>query len=127
YLQAISHALEERGRATLDRRWTLCPAGGIDKIPSFVRLFSATDLDVAALTDFSREDRRRLEALRQMRLLEDDRLLTVATALEMEEADTEDLFDPESFACLLNECFSLSPPDELSAASLDYRNGPRLV
>jgi len=127
YLQAMSHALGERGRPTLDRRWTLCPAGGIDKIPSFVRLFSATDLDIAALTDFSREDRRRLEALRQMKLLEDDRLLTVATALDMEEADTEDVFDPETFAMLLNECFSLPQSERLNAETLSYDNGPRLL
>ena len=36
YLQALSSALEARGRTKLDSRWTMCPAGGIDRIMPFV-------------------------------------------------------------------------------------------
>jgi predicted ATPase len=32
YIQALSDALRSRGRMGLDPRWTMCPAGGIDKI-----------------------------------------------------------------------------------------------
>ena len=39
YLQAFSDALKRRGREPLDQRWTLCPAGSIDKIQPFVSLF----------------------------------------------------------------------------------------
>jgi predicted ATP-dependent endonuclease of OLD family len=36
YLEAWSSALIRRGKIGVDRRWTLCPAGGIDKIQPFV-------------------------------------------------------------------------------------------
>ena len=36
YLQALSTALKARGRTALDSRWTICPAGGIDRIMPFV-------------------------------------------------------------------------------------------
>lgn len=127
YLQAFSNALTRLGRTSLDRRWTLCPAGGIDKIQSFVRLFSATDLEIAALTDYSMSDRRKLDAIRQARLLEDDRLLTVASALEVDEADTEDLFAPTTFAELLNSTFDLSGESVVTVADLDRANGSRLL
>ena len=40
FLKALSEQLRHRERVHLDRRWTICPAGGIDKIQSFVSLFS---------------------------------------------------------------------------------------
>jgi hypothetical protein len=39
YLQAFSNALKALGRKHLDPRWTLCPAGGVDKVWAFVSLF----------------------------------------------------------------------------------------
>jgi hypothetical protein len=65
YLNALSAELGRRGRTTLDPRWTICPAGGIDKIQSFVGLFSGQSLHVAALTDFARGDRKKHENLRK--------------------------------------------------------------
>jgi len=53
YLQALSKALESRQRTSLDARWTLCPAGGMDKIMPFVSLFSGKHLRIVALTDFA--------------------------------------------------------------------------
>ncbi|MCP5916416.1 hypothetical protein NL317_30810, partial [Klebsiella pneumoniae] len=44
YIQALSDALKRRGRTGLDTRWTLCPAGGIDKIRPFVAMFSGNAL-----------------------------------------------------------------------------------
>lgn len=122
YLYAWSSALQRRGKAGLDRRWTICPAGGIDKIQPFVALFAGQKLDIAALTDYAKSDRKKLESLRQNRVLENGKLLTFATILGLEEADIEDVFAPSLYASILNHAFGLDSSqrlttDELEAAS----------
>ena len=119
YLQALSSALGRRGRTQLDRRWTICPAGGIDKIQSFVGLFAGAKLDIAALTDYSRADKRKLESLRQMGILDSDRIVTVADILNLDEADIEDIFDTDLFLPVINEAFALPTSQQLDAAKLD--------
>ncbi len=64
YLQALSDALRRRGRTGLDARWTLCPAGGIDKIRPFVSLFKGNHLEVAVLSDMAIGARSRKSASR---------------------------------------------------------------
>ncbi len=107
YLQAWSSALARRGKSGLDRRWTVCPAGGIDKIQPFVALFSGQKLDIAVLSDYAKSDRKKMESLRHNKVLEGDRLLTFATILGLEEADIEDVFSPLLYASLLNQAFGL--------------------
>lgn len=119
YLYAWSSALQRRGKAGLDRRWTICPAGGIDKIQPFVALFSGQKLDIAALTDYARGDKRKLESLRQNRVLENERLLTFATILGLEEADIEDVFAPSLYASILNDAFGLDSSQRLTTEKLE--------
>jgi energy-coupling factor transporter ATP-binding protein EcfA2 len=107
YLQAWSSALKRLGESGLDRRWTICPAGGIDRIQPFVALFSGQKLEIAALTDFAKGDRRKLDVLRQNKVLETDRLLTFASVLGLDEADIEDVFAPGLYASILNQAFNL--------------------
>jgi predicted ATP-dependent endonuclease of OLD family len=118
YLHAWSSALVRRGRPGLDRRWTICPAGGIDKIQPFVALFSGQKLDIAALTDYAKSDRKKLESLRQNKVMEGDRLLTFATVLGVEEADIEDVFSPVVYAEILNQAFKLAGTEQATAQRL---------
>lgn len=118
YLNALSAELGRRGRTTLDSRWTICPAGGIDKIQSFIGLFSGQNLHVAALTDFAKGDRKKHENLQRSCLMQGDRLKTFATALELEEADVEDIFSPETYAALINAAFDLRVEEQANTDSL---------
>jgi energy-coupling factor transporter ATP-binding protein EcfA2 len=130
FLQAWSSALGKHGKPRLDPRWTLCPAGGIDKIQSFVSLFSGSaKLDITALTDFSRSDKRKLDALRQANLLADGRLLDFATLLTRDEADAEDVFAPELYVRIVNEAFVLPRAQHITVAQLTVALPPttRLV
>lgn len=108
YLQALSSALERRKRIKLDPRWTLCPAGGIDKIQGFVALFAAAKLNTAALTDYAKTDKRKLEALKRSQILDSDRILTFAALLGVEEADVEDVFMPPLFCAIVNDAYNLT-------------------
>ncbi len=119
FLQAWSSALRRRGKAGLDNRWTLCPAGGIDKIQPFVGLFAGAKLNIAVLTDFTKADRRRFDGLRQNKILENDRLLTFATILGLEEADVEDVFTSELYISVVNQAYNLPARHQLSLKKVE--------
>lgn len=122
YLQTLSQALRKRGREGIDRRWTLCPSGGIDKIAPFVRLFGGNHIDIAVLSDVANSDKKKIEAVKKEQILKAGRFFTAADFVGQQEADVEDLFDPELFAEILNGAYK--PPadkkvtkDSLLAAS----------
>ena len=65
YLTWFSHELQRRSRTPLDLHWTISPAGGLDKVNSFVTLFSGNTLHVAVLTDFHEGDKKKVRTLRE--------------------------------------------------------------
>jgi hypothetical protein len=119
FLKALSEQLRRRGRASLDRRWTICPAGGIDKIQSFVSLFSGANLDIAVVTDFARSDQKKIDALRRSKIIRDGRLMTFAEILGVPEADVEDVFDQDLYLSIVNQAFELTGGDKLTVAKLE--------
>jgi len=122
YLQAISEELGNRRRTRLDPRWVLCPAGGIDKIQTFVGLFHGNKLNIAALTDFSKSDRQKISNLEKSGILETGHLMTYASLLESEEADVEDIFGPDLYAEILNGAYGISKRSALSGQKLREAN-----
>ena len=118
FLEAWSSALIRRGKKGLDRRWTPCPAGGIDKIQPFVALFSGQKLDIAVISDYAKTDKKKFESLRQNKVLESERLLNFATVLGLEEADIEDVFSPALYAEVINNAFDLPAANRATAQSL---------
>lgn len=118
YLQALSAELVRRSRTGLDPSWVLCPAGGIDKIHSFVSLFGGNNLDVIALSDYTKKDRNKLDALRRSQIIKDGGVLTMADFTAQEEADVEDIFDPQLFCSIVNKAYGLSGANELDPGKL---------
>ena len=119
FLTALSTQLKRRKRTFLDARWTMCPAGGIDKIQSFVSLFAGAKLNVAVMTDFSLSDRKKLDQIKRIAILNEGRIMNFAETLGMLEADVEDIFAPELYLRIVNEAFSLKPAQHITAAKLD--------
>ncbi len=107
YLQALSKALESLRRTGLDARWTLCPAGGIDKIISFVSLFSGKDLKIAVLTDFVQGGKGKVERIKKSEILMASHFYTVSDFCDSPEADIEDIFAPEVYVEIVNRCYNL--------------------
>jgi predicted ATP-dependent endonuclease of OLD family len=118
YLHVLSAALRKRGRTGLDKRWTICPAGGLDKIQPFVSLFWSAKLDLAVLTDFAQRDQRKIDALVKNKILESDRILTIPSLLGMAEGDVEDIFGSPLFLEMVNGALGLSGANELTEAKL---------
>ncbi|MCF2495610.1 AAA family ATPase [Dyadobacter chenhuakuii] len=122
YLQAFSNALKKRNRRGLDPRWTICPAGGIDKIQPFVSLFSGAQLEIAALTDYSKKDSKKFDSLKQNKILESNKLLNFASILGKEEADIEDIIHPELFTKIVNSAYSLGSEHKMTVQKLTDAN-----
>jgi predicted ATP-dependent endonuclease of OLD family len=118
YLQSLSQALRKRRREGIDRRWTLCPSGGIDKIAPFVRLFGGNHIDIAVLSDVANSDKKKIEAVKKEQILKAGRFFTAADFVGQKEADVEDLFDPELFAEILNGAYKPPVGKEVTKNSL---------
>lgn len=118
FIQALSDAVRRRGRSGLDARWTICPAGGIDKIKPFVALFAGNALHVAVLSDQGLSDRKKVEELKRSAVLGAGHFYTMADFLDRPEADIEDMFEPEVFASILNGCYGLPNANNLTAEKL---------
>ena len=128
YLQALSAALKARGRTGLDSRWTMCPAGGIDKIMPFVSLFAGKQLHVAVLSDEARGAKGKVEKIRQSDILQAGHFYTVADFVDASEADIEDIFDSEIYAEIVNLSYEL--PERYRIASEKLKKDvstPRVV
>lgn len=121
YVQALSQELRRRSRVGLDPRWTMCPAGGIDKISAFVSLFGGKGLHVAVLTDLAAGDKGKVERLRKSEILKVGHVYSAAEFTGKSESDIEDLFDVSIYAALLNASHAVPPdkaltPQKLAAA-----------
>ena len=119
YLQAFSNALEARGRTKLDSRWTMCPAGSIDRIMPFVSLFAGKDLHVAVLTDFAHGAKGKVRKIRKSDILRAGHVYTVADFVDAPEADIEDIFDSEIYAEIVNRSYALPEPHRVTTEKLD--------
>jgi len=124
YLQALSEALRLRKREALDPRWTICPAGGIDKVRPFVSLFGGNHLNVAVLTDIASGDKKKIEDLRKSEILQSGRIFTAGDFTGKSEADVEDFFDASLYCKIVNSAYALSgknaiSPDILAKAAPD--------
>lgn len=129
FLQALSAQLKRRKREALDPRWTICPAGGIDKIQSFVSLFAGAKLDIAVMTDFTAADRKKLDQLKRSAILPEARIMNYAEVLGLTEGDVEDIFAPELYLRIVNEAFELKAASKLTVTKLEKAapNVTRLV
>ncbi|MCX7173763.1 MAG: AAA family ATPase [Proteobacteria bacterium] len=118
YFQVLSDTLRRKGRTGLDPRWTICPAGGIDKIRPFVALFSGNALNVAVLSDQAAGDKRKVEDMKRSQVLKAGHFYTMADFLARAEADIEDMFEPELFVSILNDCYALDGLNKLTVDKL---------
>ena len=113
YLNWFSKRLERVQRKGLDPRWTICPCGGIDKVPAFLSLFTATKLNIAILTDIADGQRTKIRNLRESKLLLDGRVLTVDMYIDGNEGDVEDLLGRELYIDLVKRTYGLTKPQAL--------------
>ena len=118
YLQVLSQALTRRRRVGLDSRWTLCPAGGIDKLAPFVRLFGGNRINMAVLSDIANGDKTKIENLKKADILKAGHFHTCAEFTGQTEADVEDLFELDLFVEILNGAYKPPAANRVTADNL---------
>lgn len=119
YLQALSSELISRSRTGLDQSWVVCPTGGIGNVMPFVSLFSGNRINMCIFTDYARGDKTKLENVKRLEVLKSGAVLTAAEFTGKDEADTEDLFDPEIFLDIVNRAYSLTGKKRLTLEKLN--------
>ena len=123
YIQIMSALLQENGEPGLDSKWTITPVGGFDKIPTFVALIAAqTNLNLAILIDYQKNDQQKIENLFRKKLLKKNNILMYSNFISGNEADIEDMFDPDFYLKLVNDTFEST----ITLADLPG-NHPRIV
>lgn len=129
YLQAASAELGLRNRVKLDPRWTMCPAGGVDKIAAFLSLFGGNKIHIAVLVDYAQGQKGKVESIRKSKLLQDGHIFMTIDFCDQSEADVEDLFGGQLYTELVNKSCGLSDTDSLSTASFISiaESSPRVV
>lgn len=108
YLSWFRRRLTAASRTSLDRRWTITPCGGLDKVASFVALFGGNKIHAAVLTDFALGDKSKMERLRRSRLLSSDHIFTADTYADKPEADVEDIIGNGAYVDLVNRALGLT-------------------
>lgn len=127
FIQSISGVLEAKRRVSLDRRWTITPVGGSEKVPTFVALLgSQKNLKIATLIDVQKGNQQMIENLYKKKLLKKSHVLTFADFTGAPEADIEDMFDPATYLELVNKEFSASLSAKLKVADL-VNPAPRII
>lgn len=109
YIQTVSSILQGRGKTGLSANWTITQAGGSGKVSAFVALIGAqTDLNVAILIDYQKKDQQSIERLYKMKLLKQSGVFTYDQFVNTDEADVEDMFNPEFYLKLVSAEFGIS-------------------
>jgi hypothetical protein len=127
YIQTITGLLEEAGREGLDRRWTITPVGGSEKVPTFAALLGAQKgLTIATLIDLQRKDQQSIENLYKRKLLQKSHVLTFADFTGTAEADIEDMFDVGFYLKLVNDEYASDLSKKLKESDVKTGN-PRIL
>ncbi|MFF2347635.1 ATP-dependent endonuclease [Pseudarthrobacter sp. NPDC058119] len=106
YLAVMSEAVKTRTDnplAGLDPRWSVVPAGGIEKMPAFISLFTGSNLNIAAMIDVAAKGNQRIDDIISKGLIEHSAIIRLTEFTNTREADIEDLFDRAWYLNLLDE------------------------
>ena len=103
--------LKRRGRVFLDPRWVICPVGGASKVGAFISLFSGNTINIVALLDYAKSDRKAIEDLRKSEILKSGRVLTFERYAGQPEADIEDVIGAKNYVELVNRTYGVTGTD----------------
>ena len=125
-LSAVSAYLNEQGKAGLDARLTVTPAGGAQKVHYMVALLTSEQLKVLVLFDDEKDAKATRDDLVKGKLIRSDNVVFVSEAFATApaEADIEDILDPKVYESLVREAYA----KELKGKKLELNNHvPRIA
>jgi hypothetical protein len=102
----MSEILDERGRTSLDRKWTVIPVGSGSNVPTFVSLFGGNDLDLAVLLDADNDVHQRVDNIESRGVMDTDNIRDISDFINEDHGDIEDLFSTDFYVELVNRAYS---------------------
>jgi predicted ATP-dependent endonuclease of OLD family len=132
YLRSLSAMLEAKGRTGLRGDVTIVPAGGLDKLTTFVALLGASGLKIVVLHDYRGNPEQKITDLVKDKLISAKAVLNASQFREAgkpnwsgRSSDIEDLFDEEFYLAKFNETFAEKIGKKLNLADLPA--GDRII
>jgi energy-coupling factor transporter ATP-binding protein EcfA2 len=126
YLQILRHALIESGKAALDDRWVITPAGGASNLATFISLLGSNQLNLAVLMDSTRAETQLIRNLLASKRLTSRSIVRMSEFTGNDEADIEDLFEEGFYLTLVNGSYVTELAKPLKVSDLP-QGGPRIV
>jgi hypothetical protein len=113
YLRTVSVFLETEGRITLRDDVTIVPAGGLDKVVTFIALLGASGLKLAVFHDHHGAPEQSLMDLVKQKMISPKAILNASQFRDIKKigttgqsGDTEDLFDVDLYVDYFNMAYS---------------------
>ncbi|MDR0645537.1 MAG: AAA family ATPase [Elusimicrobiota bacterium] len=108
YLQYMSAILESAGKIGLQHDITIVPAGGLDKVATFISLLRSNDLQIVCLLDSfpDPKGKAKLDNMIAQKIINQKNIRFFNELLENKKrADVEDLFTKSDYIKLFNKAF----------------------
>jgi hypothetical protein len=128
YLKSVSAMLEKAGRTALREDITIVPAGGLDKVVTFIALLGASGLKLAVFHDHHGAPEQSLMELVKQKMISPKAILNASQFRDLKKigttgqsSDTEDLFDPALYVDYFNKAY----PKELKKSPQDVTALPK--
>lgn len=133
YLQAVSSILESQDRTGLRSDVTIVPAGGLDKVATFVALLGANKLKLAVFHDYRGAPEQKLLDLMREKMIAHKAVLNASQFRDLANlgvsgtpSDTEDLFEAGVYLHYFNKAYTKQLA-EGSVKVADLPPGDRIV
>jgi hypothetical protein len=132
YLQAASSILEQQDKVGLRDDVTIVPAGGLDKVVTFIALLGANKLRLAVFHDYRGSPEQKLLDLMREKMIASKSVMDASQFRDLanlgvsgKPSDTEDLFEPAVYLHYFNESFKDKLKTPITEANLP--KGDRIV
>ena len=132
YLQTVSAILESTDKASLRGDVTIVPAGGLDKVVTFIALLGANKLRLAVFHDYRGTPEQKLLDVMREKLIASKSVLDASQFRDLAKlgvstkpSDTEDLFEPSTYLHYFNEAFKAKLGTPIKESKLP--KGERIV
>jgi hypothetical protein len=133
YLQTASALLESKGKTGLRDDVTIVPAGGLDKVVTFIALLGANKLNLAVFHDYRGAPEQKLLDLMREKMIAAKSVMDASQFRNLKKlgvsgkaSDTEDLFEPAAYLHYFNRAFEKQLAKK-SVAEADLPPGDRIV
>jgi predicted ATPase len=113
YLKTVSGLLEKEGRSALRDDITIVPAGGLDKVVTFIALLGASGLKLAVFHDYHGAPEQSLLDLARQKMISPKAIFNASQFRDVgnigttgKSSDTEDMFDPSLYLDYFNRAYA---------------------